>query len=87
MLLHQLVSSCDSLHNIFSGISVKERMEIIANDRMLLRKKLSNHQTKSTFRLHQQRLEQPRNLQVCSLFSVNINGDVESSLVVQQANS
>lgn len=81
-LLHQLTSACYQLHEIFFGLSVKKRMEIIRADRENLRRKLENRpwtgsserSIRSGSSSKSQKQQSYRKLQMCSLYSVNIEG-------------
>uniref|UniRef100_A0A8D8HEP4 Centriolar coiled-coil protein of 110 kDa n=1 Tax=Culex pipiens TaxID=7175 RepID=A0A8D8HEP4_CULPI len=81
-LLHQLTSACYQLHEIFFGIPVCKRMEIIRADRENLRRKLENRpwtasserSIRSGSSSKSQKQNSFRKLQKCSLYSVNIEG-------------
>ncbi|XP_065085386.1 centriolar coiled-coil protein of 110 kDa [Ochlerotatus camptorhynchus] len=80
-LLQQLTSACYQLHEVFFEISIPQRMEIIRRDRETLRRRLENRprtassagSTKSSTSARRQL--SLRKLQMCSLYSVNIEGE------------
>ncbi|XP_053698331.1 centriolar coiled-coil protein of 110 kDa [Sabethes cyaneus] len=82
-LFHQLTSACNQLHEIFIDTSIQQRMQIIRCDREQIKQRLENRlrPTSTIAQINSRKVsnvsspalpEQYQTLQVCSLYSVNI---------------